>query len=55
MPAFYNLPETLDDMVDHTVMRILDQFGIAKDLAKRWDGEMRNRPARVRAIKANDS
>jgi len=55
MPAFYNLPETLDDIINHTVMRILDQFGISKDLARRWDGEMRNRPARVRPIKANDS
>ena len=54
MPAFYNNPETLDDMVDHVVMRILDQFGIAMDLAERWGGEMRNRAARVRPIKANE-
>ena len=55
MPAFYNMPETLDDMVNHTVMRILDQFGISKDLARRWDGAMRKRTPGVRAIKANDS
>jgi 4-hydroxy-3-polyprenylbenzoate decarboxylase len=53
VPAFYNMPETLADMVDHIVMRILDQFGIAKDLAKRWDGEMRNRTPRVSPIKAS--
>ncbi len=41
MPAFYNQPQTLDDMVDHIVARMLDQFGIAVDFAKRWSGEMR--------------
>ena len=28
MPAFYNHPRTIDDIVDHTVARMLDQFGI---------------------------
>ena len=40
MPAFYNHPNSLDEMVDHIVMRILDQFDIHLDLADRWDGEM---------------
>jgi 4-hydroxy-3-polyprenylbenzoate decarboxylase len=40
MPAFYNHPQSLDDMVNHLVMRALDQFGITLDLMKRWDGEM---------------
>ena len=40
MPAFYNRPESLERMVDHIVMRILDQFDIHLDLAERWDGEM---------------
>jgi len=53
MPAFYNGPETLADMVDHIVMRILDQFGITTDMARRWDGEMGNRTARDSPIKAN--
>ena len=43
MPAFYNKPQTLDDLVDHIVARVLDQFGIPADFAKRWDGRM-NRP-----------
>lgn len=43
MPAFYNHPETLDDMVDHVVARILDQFGIPADFARRWEGEMRGK------------
>jgi 4-hydroxy-3-polyprenylbenzoate decarboxylase len=40
MPAFYNSPRTIDDIVDHTVARILDQFGIAAPEAARWTGEM---------------
>ena len=38
MPAFYPRPETIDDMVDHTVGRALDLFGIEHDLLKRWTG-----------------
>lgn len=51
MPAFYNQPKTLDDMVNHIVMRILDQFGISRDLMKRWDGKVRTRGQRIRPIK----
>jgi len=40
VPAFYNHPRSLDQMVDHIVMRILDQFDIHLDLMDRWDGEM---------------
>ena len=40
VPAFYNHPQALDDMVNHIVMRILDQFDIHLDLMKRWDGTM---------------
>jgi 4-hydroxy-3-polyprenylbenzoate decarboxylase len=36
MPAFYARPETLDDLVDHTVGRVLDLFDIDTDLVKRW-------------------
>ena len=42
MPAFYNHPKTLDDMVNHIVVRILDQFQIESEMAKRWDGNMKN-------------
>ena len=40
MPAFYNHPRTVDDVVDHTVARMLDQFGIDVPDAVRWTGEM---------------
>jgi flavin prenyltransferase len=40
MPAFYNHPQTVDDVIDHIVFRVLDQFGIEAPFAKRWDGHM---------------
>jgi len=40
MPAFYNHPKTIGDIVDHIVVRVLDQFGIETPFAKRWDGKM---------------
>jgi len=36
MPAFYNRPQTVDDIVDHTVGKALDQFDIPHQLFKRW-------------------
>ena len=38
VPAFYNKPKSLDDVVAHTVGRALDLFGLAPDWVKRWDG-----------------
>jgi 4-hydroxy-3-polyprenylbenzoate decarboxylase len=40
VPAFYNHPRSLEEMVDHIVMRTLDQFGIHTDLADRWGSEL---------------
>jgi 4-hydroxy-3-polyprenylbenzoate decarboxylase len=40
VPAFYNHPQSIDEMVDHIVMRILDQFDIHLGLTERWDGMM---------------
>ncbi|KHD85461.1 non-oxidative hydroxyarylic acid decarboxylases subunit B [Heyndrickxia ginsengihumi] len=38
MPAFYNLPQTIDDLIDHIAFRTLDQFDIHLPDAKRWNG-----------------
>lgn len=38
VPAFYNKPKTIDDLVDHSLARILDLFHIDAELIKRWDG-----------------
>jgi 4-hydroxy-3-polyprenylbenzoate decarboxylase len=50
MPAFYNHPQTVDDIVDHIVARVLDQFGIAATFAKRWDGKL-GRPGPAKRAK----
>ena len=38
VPAFYNKPQTIDDIVNHTVGRLLDLFGIDTGMVKRWQG-----------------
>jgi 4-hydroxy-3-polyprenylbenzoate decarboxylase len=38
MPAFYSKPESLDDMVNHTVARVLDLYGLDSGQIKRWAG-----------------
>ena len=38
VPAFYHRPKTLDDIVNHTVGRILDRLGIPQDLVREWTG-----------------
>lgn len=40
MPAFYNAPKGIDDMVDHIVTRALDQFGLHSQATPRWDGKL---------------
>jgi 4-hydroxy-3-polyprenylbenzoate decarboxylase len=50
VPAFYNKPASVDDIVNHIVARVLDQFEIDAAFAKRWDGKM-NRSATVRRLK----
>ncbi len=38
VPAFYNRPQTVDELVDHTVARVLDRLGIEQDLVPEWTG-----------------
>jgi flavin prenyltransferase len=40
LPAFYTRPTTVDQIVEHSVTRILDLFDIPTPGAPRWDGEM---------------
>ena len=38
VPAFYALPKTIDDLVAHTVGRVMDLFGVSTKNVKRWQG-----------------
>ncbi|MBI2015000.1 MAG: UbiX family flavin prenyltransferase [Candidatus Rokubacteria bacterium] len=41
MPAFYNRPKDLDDIVNHTVARVLDRLGLPQTLVAEWQGTRR--------------
>jgi 4-hydroxy-3-polyprenylbenzoate decarboxylase len=38
VPAFYHLPQTVLDIVDHTVDRVLDLLGLPDQAVRRWSG-----------------
>lgn len=40
MPSFYTRPATLDEMVDYSAARLLDQLGLHLSRVPRWDGQM---------------
>ncbi len=42
VPAFYSRPSTIEDIVDHSVGRALDQFGIHTDVFPRWSDQLRD-------------
>lgn len=39
IPAFYNQPQTIQDLVNHHTMKLLDQFEIVNEHSKRWQGD----------------
>lgn len=43
VPSFYSRPTTLEQIIDQSVGRALDQFGIHTDLFPRWGDELRNK------------
>jgi 4-hydroxy-3-polyprenylbenzoate decarboxylase len=51
VPAFYSLPATIDDVINHTIGRALDLFGIDNKLVKRW-GESEDATKPKRGYKA---
>ena len=51
VPGFYAKPDSLDDMIDHTVGRVLDMFDIDAGLVKRWGEPDGSRKSAARAKK----
>ena len=51
VPAFYALPETVADIVDHTVGRALDLFDIDSDLVRRWRDPQDGNPSPPRVVR----
>lgn len=37
-PGFYQQPRTVEDLVDHTVGKVMDQFGVEHSVYRRWEG-----------------
>jgi len=46
MPAFYQMPETLEDMIDFVVGKVLNLLGLEQALLGEWDETMKSSPAR---------
>jgi 4-hydroxy-3-polyprenylbenzoate decarboxylase len=38
LPCFYHRPQTIADIIDHTVSRVIDLLGIPHTMAPRWEG-----------------
>jgi 4-hydroxy-3-polyprenylbenzoate decarboxylase len=51
VPAFYNHPTSIDDIVNHIVARTLDQFDIDNSLTRRWKDDYVNKPQRVKGVR----
>ena len=41
VPAFYHKPQSIEDLVDHTIGRVFDQLGLDAELFRRWGGHLR--------------
>ena len=46
VPAFYQKPQTVDDIVGHTVARVLERMGLAREPGPEWTGGGRDPRAR---------
>jgi 4-hydroxy-3-polyprenylbenzoate decarboxylase len=54
VPAFYSRPDSIADMVDHSVGRVLDLFDIDVGAVTRWGETAGPTPRRIRAVDDQD-
>ena len=52
MPAYYHMPKTIDDIINQTVGKALDQFDVDHQLFKRWEGG--EAPQKLRTVSKNN-
>jgi flavin prenyltransferase len=45
VPAFYAHPASLEEMVDHSIGRVLDLFGLETNIVRRWEGFQTDKPS----------
>ena len=50
VPAFYAQPQSTDDIVDHSVGRVADLFGLDTGMVRRWGEPMGSEPAPMRTV-----
>lgn len=43
IPAFYNHPQTINDLVNHQTMKLMDALGLQNEISPRWQGEQNER------------
>ena len=51
VPAFYNLPKTIDDIINHTVGKVLDMFRIEHHLFNRWGSKKIKNAISLKGVK----
>ena len=47
MPGFYHKPNSIDDLIDHIVGKILDQFSIGQNMFRRWGNNSKEKTLKI--------
>ena len=47
MPGFYHKPNSIDDLIDHIVGKILDQFSIGQNMFRRWGNDSKEKTLKI--------